>query len=248
MINRIGSEIRRCLDIKETGNKPSLKGYSVIEILNQKNTRKGFSWGAYHPDNLSQYWSDDNVEWLDNKVVLFSKLEPKEFDNDIIIPYSIGVVESNSVYRYGYFEAYGHLPVTRGQWPAFWLTGSKNWPPEIDILEGYSKDDSYDDGRRLQSNIHYKGRTPHEQIGSQNHPLLKGSITHVSGHFAMLWEKDKIEFYYNGYLVRRVTDKKVLKAMDEPMRVILNSGIQAEYNPLKFAFTSFREVTIWQKR
>ncbi|KAF3164208.1 hypothetical protein TWF225_010995 [Orbilia oligospora] len=26
-------------------------------------------------------------------------------------------------------------PTTKGTWPAFWLTGTQSWPPEIDILE-----------------------------------------------------------------------------------------------------------------
>ena len=27
------------------------------------------------------------------------------------------------------------VPTTRGSWPAFWITGAWNWPPEIDIME-----------------------------------------------------------------------------------------------------------------
>lgn len=33
------------------------------------------------------------------------------------------------------FRASFLAPVARGSWPAFWLTGVNNWPPEIDMAE-----------------------------------------------------------------------------------------------------------------
>lgn len=251
MIYRVGSEVRRLLNCSKLGSKPNLDGYRYIETLNERNTTKGHKWGAYHANNLSQYWSDDNVIWVDDKVILTTKLEPKEFDNNIVIPYSIGVVESKNAYKYGYFEAIGHFPISKGQWPAFWLTGANSWPPEIDIVEGYSKGDTYNNARRLQSNVHYTVDGIKKMAGAVNHPLMKHDKSqqsmHVHGHFAMLWEADKIEFYYNGYLVRRITSKKVLDAMNEPMKVMVNSAVQIDYKPAKSAFTSFREINIWQK-
>jgi beta-glucanase (GH16 family) len=251
MINKLKNELRYLCGFNGIGKKPNLTGYRKVDTLTAENTKKGMSWGAYHSDNLSQYWDDDNVIWVDDKVLLYNKYNPKAFINSegekITIPFSIGVVESVNEYKYGYFEAYGNLPVKNGQWPAFWLTGAITWPPEIDIVEGYSQDDQYGFGRRLQSNVHYKDGDGRKHIKGRNHPLYKGAITHINGHFAALWEADKIEFYYNGFLVRRIKDKKVLNAMNQPMKIILNSAIDIAYAPPSFSATSFREVNVWQR-
>jgi Beta-glucanase/Beta-glucan synthetase len=39
--------------------------------------------------------------------------------------------------QYGYFEIRSKMPNSTGTWPAFWLTGTQSWPPEIDIYEWY---------------------------------------------------------------------------------------------------------------
>jgi beta-glucanase (GH16 family) len=46
-----------------------------------------------------------------------------------------GSITSRSTWTTGYFEARLKLPRGQGLWPAFWLTSSKRWPPEWDILE-----------------------------------------------------------------------------------------------------------------
>jgi beta-glucanase (GH16 family) len=42
-------------------------------------------------------------------------------------------------FKYGYFAIRSKNPTGPATWPAFWLTGQKNWPPEIDIFEMYGK-------------------------------------------------------------------------------------------------------------
>ncbi|HEX2861552.1 MAG TPA: family 16 glycosylhydrolase [Lacunisphaera sp.] len=46
-----------------------------------------------------------------------------------------GSITTRSVYQHGYFEARLKVPQGIGLWPAFWLTSSRRWPPEWDILE-----------------------------------------------------------------------------------------------------------------
>jgi len=50
---------------------------------------------------------------------------------------AIGAREHFNVTRGGGFDFSAELraTTTRGTWPAFWLTGVKGWPPEIDMAE-----------------------------------------------------------------------------------------------------------------
>jgi beta-glucanase (GH16 family) len=46
-----------------------------------------------------------------------------------------GSITSRSTRTHGYYEARIKVPQGQGLWPAFWLTSSKRWPPEWDIVE-----------------------------------------------------------------------------------------------------------------
>lgn len=46
-----------------------------------------------------------------------------------------GAITSRLTFTHGYFEARFRIPQGPGLWPAFWLTSSKRWPPEWDIVE-----------------------------------------------------------------------------------------------------------------
>ena len=58
------------------------------------------------------------------------------------IPQSVGLVTSYNSYGYGFFEFEIELPYGSGLWPSVWLSCVNSWPPEIDILEAYSNDNS----------------------------------------------------------------------------------------------------------
>lgn len=50
-------------------------------------------------------------------------------------PWRSGAITSRATYKHGYFEARFRIPQGQGMWPAYWLTSSKRWPPEWDIVE-----------------------------------------------------------------------------------------------------------------
>jgi len=214
------NQFRRLLNITEQGKDFDYSKYKFADILTDRNTYKGYSWGQYHPDQLWQYFDDSMVKY-DGRFLLKTLKNPKEFDG-VMIPFATGVVSSSNTYMYGYFETDILFPRSKQQWPAFWLTGSKTWPPEIDVVEAYSKDDHYGGYKRFQPNVHYGDKM---KIGAVNIPLPK-SLSGSYIKFGVEWQVDYIKFYYNGYLVKVVYDKKVLDLMNQPMRVIINSAVE----------------------
>ena len=242
LILALASFIRRFFRVYAEGDEFDDSKYCLVETLNENNTKTGFDWGEFHPAYLIQYFHRDAVSWNRNMVSISSVHKPKSF-NGLTIPVQIGVVQSVRCFMFGYFEAELLLPESCGQWPAFWLTGGKSWPPEIDIIEAYSRDSNYGDGRFLQSNIHY-GDDKH--IKASNHFLPKFHAKNYFLKFGMQWERDFVRFYYNGYLVREVTDRKVLDKLNEPMRIVLNSGVEPGYELINDSVV-FKNVKVFQR-
>jgi beta-glucanase (GH16 family) len=243
---------RRILNISRYGNEINLNNFVLKEKLTQDNLIFGYSWASesepYHPDKLIEYYDKSAVEFDNDIIKLKTIKDPKLFNIGGILysmPYKVGVLRSTNKYFHGYFECSIKLDEGRMIWPAFWLTGSINWPPEIDVIEAYSKTDNYGVMERLQSNVHYRENTIKKSIKGQNHPLPK-SLKDSFVRYGVLWEDDKVEFYYNGYLVRRVTDKKILSLLNEPMVVIINTAIQDVKS--SDSTTEFKNILIYTRK
>ena len=139
---------------------------------------------------------------------------------------------------YGLFVWNIELPIGDRLWPAIWLSGSMYWPPEIDVLEGYSNSD----GRyknKLNTNAYYANGL---QIGAMSHGFLCKEGKELN--LKLDKQKDYIKIYYNNYLVRQITDKNVLASINsEPMNIIINNAV-IDKNPergiaLPFIIKSF---------
>lgn len=182
-------------------------------------------WGDYHPKNL--------IQWYDSAAVTCTKfgLElaiTNNFykDTSVLIGTGVGYVMSRGNYGYGLYEWNVTLPKGKQLWPAIWLTDNLTWPPEIDVLEAYS-DDKMKYGRRLNSNVYYPNQPKEKQIGGMNHGNLIDKSKSLN--LKLLWVYNTIEIYYNNYLVRKITDEKVIKHFQgRQMRVIMNNAIRKE--------------------
>lgn len=149
----------------------------------------------------------------------------------VIVPYSVGLVNTfhSQNFTYGYFAARSKNPSGSATWTAWWLSGNKNWPPEIDIFEMY--------GGKKGRGIHTQTMTIHTgKIENHNKgmvvkklrlPRNTDTIFHI---YACLWTPKKIDFYTDGIKVKTIRlNHWMAQFYQEPMYLILNNGIESAY-------------------
>lgn len=244
--------------------------YDINKLNSKYNTQ--YDWGSVHPYNTTQQFTKNNVfigEELNgapgNKnLILTTTFSPVEFNDykpwpyngkrfDVEVPYSCGMIKSKQSYLFGYFHIVAKLPKGNGLWPAIWLTGENSWPPEIDILEGYTN--QYPDYRKgifkntkLNSNLHYVDNHMKKEMGAQSHPLPVDPTEEFIS-YSCWWTKDFIRIYYDDTLVREITDKVVLDYFSrEPMKLIVNNAVRKEYLPYisNYSQMVIKEISIYQ--
>jgi beta-glucanase (GH16 family) len=87
----------------------------------------------WYPDSHQlQAFIPESVKLKDGKASLIASHSLGNTDGQ---PYASGSITSNRTFTYGYFETRVLLPAGKGFWPAYWLTSSVRWPPELDIFE-----------------------------------------------------------------------------------------------------------------
>ena len=200
--------------------------------------RKQEPWGLIHPDKSWNYYDESAVKIdSDNILHLKTHFNPKtiQYLGKTFKPnYGVGLISSKEKFHYGYFEIKAKLPTGYALWPAFWMYGSP-WPPEIDIFEAYTGN--------TQHYVHFNIHNPlafnkvescihHGNVSKgtkSNLPARAGMIfKDPRKHFikyACKWTKDYIEMYYDGIRVRRITDEKILKEMDQPQMIVINNHL-----------------------
>lgn len=121
--------------------------------------------------------------------------------------------------RHGFFEIRCKLPNSLATWPAFWLTGSLDWPPEIDIFEIYTSKSF----TVFESNYHWGKEN---DCFAHDSDVAKHDVNNVSENFHTYgceWDSCFIKWYYDNVLVR-VAHKNVNNVF-EPMWLIISNGI-----------------------
>jgi beta-glucanase (GH16 family) len=119
----------------------------------------------------------------------------------------------------GYIEARMKLPAASGLWPAFWLLpelspqGNIVWPPEIDVVEQFTKDPL-----ETFHTLHYPSPERNRQDGNTiRYPNNVADDYHV---YAVNWTPELIIWYVDGIEVHRSRAYPV----DLPMYLILSVG------------------------
>lgn len=205
--------------------------------------RIGRQWGIADPKHncyadAGQVATDPNNEY--NPLFLGIRYQPRDLLVEGSIghyDYAVGYISSLQTFKYGEFSFTFRLPQGKQLWPAIWLTDGRTWPPEIDIMEGWSGDDLTRPYRRnalahdIRPCLHYGDRpSNHRQRpacrllgGVPNGALMVRGLNTCR----LVWTADKIEVSYNGRRVFRCTDKNILRWYNESegMEIHLNNYV-----------------------
>lgn len=205
-------------------------------------------WGEIHPDK-NYCWYDPSCVHIDEYEYLHleTKYNPKYFDQlKHTSTIGVGLVSCTEKFKHGIFEIDARLPSGKNLWPAFWMWSWDDWPPEIDILEGYTgfKGTYFKMSLfglwNVQSNVHY---SKDGVIGSAKGKNTWWFLRNPSKNFIKYkldWNKNYIKFYYNDILVREIVDRSILDMFNETtMNVIINNHVDVNVdktNPPKSDF------------
>lgn len=200
-------------------------------------------WGKIHPQHTRVHYSANQVAVTNEDIlVLGCEREPKSFHvkgNEIISPNGVGLISSIQTFKSGDFSIEAKLPNSPNMWPAFWLYGANDWPPEIDVFEGYSGDKgNYFKFRPLkpwafwnvQSNVHYKDNGYAEMIGGKTHWLGFKNPAKTWNKYGVKWRPDLIEILFNDKVVRRIKNKTIVGDQNDEMYVVLNNMLTEGYD------------------
>lgn len=187
-------------------------------------------WGQYFDDSFVE-WFDPSGVSIDSSGVNFvwtgNKLTAA---NGTIINNGIGFILSKDSYGYGYYEWELLMPKGVGFHNAIWLSGKNSWPPEIDIMEGYSdKKGKW----TLSSNIHRQGTPVNPSDGAMQHGYLVDPDLWYT--LSLEYTAESIKMYYDGWFVR---EEKGIAGNPE-MLVIMGTGLQPG-----FTYTQDRPMTV----
>ena len=207
-------------------------------------------WGLIHPDKPWNWYSPSCIKVINEKLYLHVKPEPRIFElpvkgkpeetEKILSPNGIGLVSSKEYFGYGTFEIYAKLPKGKGLWPAFWLYDHNEWPPEIDIFEGYSGNGgNYKNG--IIKRIFYPYNVEscfhsHKNIGIPNVRPIAYSRKQVRvstydpfkfNIYTLKWSPLRLVFSVNETITRVIDDPVIINYLkNRKMRVLINTHIQ----------------------
>lgn len=177
-----------------------------------------------HSDFPWYWYSDGTIMDVGNDTLELgirrNPREVKHWDGKTYHPtIEAATMRSREDFSFGTFSAEIMLPDGKGLWPSFWLTGSGNWPPEIDIMEAWSGNGCYFKlfiaqppyfrlSWRTTTNVHYLDETmEHDSVGSRNIPYMKQRKNPEDNfvRYECEWLPDSITFRADGKDVRKVT-------------------------------------------
>ena len=198
----------------------------------------GLHWGDHNPNPRNLDWYGKEAVRLENDELHLTVLhKPQTFSDGSTKPYCVGYLSSIDTVHRGHLKVEYTLPVGRHLWPAIWLFSPVSWPPEIDIMEGWPN--TRGNYRKLFKNkifptVHFvaadgrhRWQTFHDGIFNGTRAArqpLDGRCT-----CELLWHGDSMEFRYNGHRVGLLTDRDILKRLDQPMNVILNLAVGYDF-------------------
>lgn len=205
----------------------------------------GQPWGVAHPSKKRLWYSNENLAKVDENgsLVLGVNNNAKYFDGEVnhIKPYGCGYISTIERFRFGHFEFEYFLPIGIHLWPAIWLSGWDSWPPEIDIVEGWSGEGFFFRNRpnykkflglnRIHPGVFY-GRKGDKALGKGFGNFGTNNLTYQwyqklgkKNKCDLFWYPDSIEVYYNGHIVMDIKDENLLSGLRSDMYVCLDCAV-----------------------
>ena len=205
-----------------------------------------------HPEHPYYWYSNDKnvvVRMRNGEIHLYCKYNPRDikyYDGRIFHPtYEVATIRSIKAFSFGTFSCEMKMPKGKNLSASFWLTGAGNWPPEIDIEEGWTeeKEDWFrftepyfpwiKPSWRTTTNVHYRDEQLNKtHVGSRNIPVCKQPLFPDENFikYECEWLPNKITFKANDVVVRTIKGdvcKKLIKNLKDPekgykMNVIFN--------------------------
>jgi len=172
-------------------------------------------WGGnHHNDEYSSYITSED-SYLDGGSLIL-RCRSGSFGG---YPWSEGMLFSNGKldYTYGYVEVRARFPKGKGIWPAFWLNGTFQWPPEFDIAEYFGSDD------RMHMGLAYGTCCP----ATWNSSNFYGEGVDSWHIWGLEWGPGYALWYKDGVVKKSIYASYVPA---ENMYVILNSGMRWDYD------------------
>lgn len=198
---------------------------------NLKHWRKGLWWGNYRDTEDMAYTADSQVLISHKRLILLSeKISKLNNKNGKKMPFATGTIQKNRAIRgYGAFEVVARIHEARGIWHApLWFVAAGRGSeiivlPEIDVVEVYTSKNK--NKAKAQTNIHYGEDYAENKrsMGARTHTISNFFDRWIS--FALIWRKDRLDFYYDGILVRRITNKSILKRIEKGIIPIIGAGV-----------------------
>lgn len=196
-------------------------------------------WGIIHKDKPYVWYDKDSIIQKNNKELsLLSRYKPRFFEEiGRTAQMAVGLMSCTEEFSYGRFDLECKLPSLAYSWPAFWMYSWSDWPPEIDVFEGYSdKRARYDlpfwskllrnTFYKVESNVHVKGgKGSMWNLGPRRHYFGRKDPRNVFNKYSVIWLPNKIQFLYNDTVVRIVDDKETLSLINgHKMNVVINNS------------------------
>lgn len=176
-----------------------------------------YTWGdpqtKEHHHNYDAWIAEENA--IEEDSTLRLKLEDEPSEGYTYTSAAVTATEFRARQGYYYEGRFkipeGYRPTDNGLWPAFWLTGRRNWPPEIDIFEFFGHNDQY------QAAVHYGEE---EQISATD--VSTPTATDRFHTYGVHWRDDqRVTVYFDGEI--QDTLHKVVP--EEDMVMIINFGV-----------------------
>jgi beta-glucanase (GH16 family) len=218
----------------------------MIEIIDEKFFWMGRwwwtreRWGSIHAQKKWIWYDPSCIHILkNNQLALSVRYNPKYFDTiNGFSNFGTGQICSVDDFGFGKFTIEAKLPTGVGTWPAFWMYSPEDWPPEIDIFEGYSRDNYYANNRlfsrkykilnclHLRDEWNLKGGEPEAPPVN----VFKGHPAETFNEYSLIWTDLELTFLINGNIIRRITDREILaRFAGYKMMVLLNNHVDGRY-------------------